>query len=43
MALPERATPQDAATLLDLRNEAARWQYEVGVVQWRENEIPVGV
>lgn len=43
MAQPERATPQDAATLLDLRNEAARWQHQVGVVQWRENEVPLGV
>lgn len=41
--VPEPARPQDAAALLELRNEAARWQHAVGIVQWRENEVPAKV
>jgi protein-tyrosine phosphatase len=41
--VPVPAEPNDAPALLDLRNQAARWQLAQGIVQWREDEVAIPV
>lgn len=36
---PERATPSDAGGLARLREDAARWQQERGIVQWTPGDV----
>lgn len=40
---PQLARMDEAADLLELRNEAARWQTAIGLMQWAEDEVPTSV